>query len=95
MPKRSNANDLSEEARRGKYQEKRASAEVNEPAAESEGLDAEIERRIVEDSQSVALDRVSQPPLAQPAPATFALSASDAELDDAALAAAIFVPPLD
>ena len=66
-----------------------------QPMAELEDLDMEIERRILEDSQSAAPDRVSQPPLAQPGPTTSALRMPDAELDDTALVAAIFVPPLD
>ncbi len=104
MAKRSETNDLSGKTRLRATEMGHPSAGDGEPGepgrsaqpvAGSESLDAEIERRIVEDSQSAAPDRVSQPPPAQPAPAPSALLAPDAELDDAALAAAIFVPPLD
>ncbi len=105
MPRRSKANDLSEEARPMATEAERVPTGDNESAipdqppqptaAEPESLDAEIERRIVEDSQSAAPDRVPQPPLAQPVPAVPAPLTFDTELDDAALAAAVFVPPLD
>ncbi|MCS7222096.1 MAG: hypothetical protein RML36_01420 [Anaerolineae bacterium] len=104
MAERSETNDLSKELRQEVTQEEHTSAGDSEPAgfgrsaqptAELESLDAELIRRIVEDSQSAAPDRLSLTPLAQPAPIASELSASDAELDDAALAAAIFVPPLD
>lgn len=104
MAKRSETNDLGRKTRLRATEMGRSSAGDSEseepgrstqPVAESESLDAEIERRIVEDSQSAAPDQVFQPPPAQPAPAASALLAPDAELDDAALAAAIFVPPLD
>jgi hypothetical protein len=66
-----------------------------QPTAELEELDLEIERRILEDSQSAAPDQVSQPPLAQAGPVASALLMPDAELDDIILVATIFVPPLD
>ncbi len=69
------------------------------PKRQAKALEAEVDRLIAEDSKSAAPDRPASAPAPIPATpsmpegGTFA-SSPDIELDDEALAAAIFVPPV-